>query len=63
MPIAPAVHLLTGPCSIRPINERDKSKTLGPACVPILSQEHSRDTAESLEEIAQFLFFCHLGHL
>lgn len=63
MPVAPTIHLLTCPCSIRPINERDKSKAFGPARVSILGQEHSRDTAKSFEEIAQFLFFCHLGHL
>lgn len=52
MPVTPAIHLLACPGSVRPIDERYKCKAFGPASVSVLGQEHSRDTAEPLEEIA-----------
>jgi hypothetical protein len=52
MSIAESIHLIACNRSIRPINKRDESETLGPAGVSVFGQEDSGHAAKALEHVA-----------
>lgn len=58
-----AIHLVARLDRIGVIREADERKTLGHSRIPILGQEHSRNTTEALEHVAQLALFRHLGDL
>ena len=63
MSVAIAVHLITRPRGIGTINKTDKGESLGSAGLAVFSQEDTGYAAEALEQVAEFLLFCHFGDL
>ena len=58
-----AINLLACSRSIAPLLEADERETLGPAGIPIFSEEDSGHAAEALEDLAQVVLFGELGDL
>lgn len=63
MSVTLTVHLLACPCSLRPVNKTDESKTFSTTSLSVFCEEDSCNTTKALEHVAKFLFFCHLGDL
>ncbi len=57
------IHFGAGLDGIAAIRVADKRKTLGHACVPVLCQEHPRDTTKALEHVAKLSFLRHFRDL
>lgn len=63
MPITKAVHLLARSGGVGSVNEGNKSEALCSASLSVFGEEDSSNSAEPLEEVAQFLFLGHLRYL
>ena len=58
-----AVHLLACPHGVGAIRKADEGEALGQTSLAVLGQEHTSDTAEALEHLAQLRFFRKLRDL
>ena len=58
-----SVDLLTRPGGIGPVGETDEREPFRPAGVAILGEEDTRDPAKPLEDLAQVVLLCELGHV
>lgn len=57
------IHLLARLRSICPLRKRNERKALRHSGFSVLGQEHTCDATETLEHVAELLFFCHFGDL